>query len=131
VARYRTKLKGRRVSGGFMMIHHVLLNHKNFCDLSKDAKLIFFFLKSQYNGHNNGDLSATLKMIKAKGYGSSSGQLSKALKELENTGFIVKTRQGGKNRCNLFAVTCEAIDYCNGKHDFMETTTAPNYWKIK
>ena len=125
----RAKLKGRRDKGGFMLIHHDMLKHPNYISLSKDAKLIFVFLKSQYRGHNNGDLSATLNMVKSNGYGSSSAQLSKALKELVDKEFIIKTRQGGKNKCNLFAITCESIDDGKGKHDFRSTKVASNEWR--
>jgi len=125
----RGKRKGRKTSGSFLRITHHMLKHENFISLSRNAKLTFQFLKAQYNGYNNGDLAATLSMYKSKGYGTSSSQLRKALVELEDKEFIVKTRQGGKNRCNLYAVTDEAIDECRGKHDYFITTTPSHAWK--
>ena len=130
MARKRAKAKGRAdyVPGGYLKITRRMLDHKNFISLSRSAKLTYQFIKGQYNGYNNGNLAAALSMYKAKGYGTSSSQLRKSLVELEDKEFILKTRQGGKNRCNLFAVTDEAIDDCNGKHDYRATKVASNCW---
>ena len=125
----RVKHKGRKTTRSFFMFTHNMARHQNYIGLSKDGKLILLYFKSQFNGKNNGDLVATIKMVKANGYGSSASQLNKALKELEAKGFIVKTRQGGKNQCNLFAITSEPIHDCKGKHDFPVTTIASNAWR--
>ena len=130
MARKRAKAKGRAdyVPGGFLMITKRMLDHKNFISLSRSAKLTYMFIRAQYKGYNNGDFAAALSMYKAKGFGTSSSQLRKSLVELENKGFILKTRQGGKNQCNLYAVTELPINECNGKHDYRETNVASNCW---
>ena len=56
--------------------------------------------------------------------------LDRSLLELMESGFIRKTRQGGRRKCNLFAVTWLAINECGGKLDVAATRVAPNTWRI-
>ncbi len=60
---------------------------------------------------------------------NSSDQLCKAKNELIERGFIVISRQGGRNLCNLYAVTLAAIDDCKGKLDIGASNKALNSWK--
>jgi len=55
--------------------------------------------------------------------------LAQSTEELLRTGWVVRTRQGGRNRTNLYALTFHAIDECGGKLDRAATCTAPGYWK--
>jgi len=66
--------------------------------------------------------------MKKRGWKSES-TLNKVKKELLNTGWIILTRQGGKNRCSLYAVSFQSIDDCKGKLDIPTTNTAPGNWK--
>lgn len=50
-----------------------------------------------------------------------------ALKELEDAEFLIVSRQGGKNQCSLYALTCFRIDDCG--HDLPSTSRAPDDWK--
>ncbi|MGH8320467.1 MAG: hypothetical protein ACRESI_00785 [Gammaproteobacteria bacterium] len=59
----------------------------------------------------------------------SKDQLNKALRELLTAGWIMLTRQGGKNQCSLYGITFQAIDECKGKLEVPVTTTAPGWWK--
>lgn len=74
---------------------------------------------AQYNGTNNGDLSAGRKMALNWGIGSPS-TLQKALSELLSAGWIVQTRSSLFNRhgarCALFALAWLPINECPGKH---------------
>ncbi len=85
-------------------------------------------LLAQYNGKNNGDLCAAPKLMALYGWKSSSS-ISKALTELITTGFIEKTRQGGRNRPTLYAITWQPINECEGKLDVKENTLPSNLWK--
>jgi len=85
-------------------------------------------LTAQFNGTNNGDLSAAPKIMKLYGW-NSQGSLHKALAELLAFGFIEQTRQGGKNQCSLYAVTWLPIDDCKGKLDVSPTKVPSNLWK--
>ena len=124
----RANAKGRCEKGSYVAMPHVLLRHENFAGLSPRATKLLMDLCSAYNGRNNGDLSIAWRIMSARGW-RSRDQLGKAQKELLDTGFIVKTRQGGRNRCNLFAVTFFAIDECGGKLEITATNAPLGDWK--
>ena len=105
-----------------------MLFHKNFKTLSPRATKYVVDLASNYNGRNNGDLSATFSQMKSRGW-NSSDQLFKAKRELVDRGIIKVSRQGGLNKCNLYALNWFQIDECDGKLDIAPTPTAPKDWK--
>lgn len=86
--------------------------------LSFVARVVLQELMAQYNGENNGDLSATRTMAKDWGIGSDN-TLRSALKELEASNWIVQTRCSVFNkhgaRCALYALSWLPIDECPGK----------------
>lgn len=49
--------------------------------------------------------------------------MRRALKELEDAEFLIVGRQGGKNQCSLYALTCFRIDDCD--HDLPPTSPRP------
>lgn len=124
----RQRNKGRRTSGSFLSLYHRVLESECFRTLSPRATKLLIDISAQYKGTNNGDLSATFRQMKARGW-NSSDQLNKAKKELIDRGLILVARQGGLKKCNLYAITWEPIDDCNGKIDIQSTQTAPHYWK--
>jgi hypothetical protein len=133
MARTRAKAKGRRESGTFIAIPHAVVNHDNYRSLKpRSVKLLIDLcnqIKRGPNGYsNNGDLTTAWSVISKSGW-TSRDQLHKAQVELEEKGFIVKTRQGGRVLCNLYAVTFYAIDECGGKLDVAPTAAAPGNWK--
>ncbi|MEE9354308.1 MAG: hypothetical protein V3U75_01830 [Methylococcaceae bacterium] len=130
MARTRLKVKGRRVSGSFVSLPHALLEHSNYAALSARAVKLLIDLYAQYRGKNNGDLCATLSVMKKRGW-NSNDQITKARNELLQSGWIVQTKQGGLNLGpSLFAVTFQSIDECGGKLDCSATRTALAYWKL-
>ena len=126
----RRRLKGRQTTKSFVRFPHDLLNHENFRTLSPRATKLLIDISAQYNGRNNGDLCAPLSAMRKRGW-KSSDQLFKARKEVVDRGFALLARQGGTNRCSLYALTWFPIDECDGKLDIALTTTAPNNWKRK
>jgi len=124
----RLNAKNRREGGSFLALPHVLLNHQNFINISPYAKALLLDIASQYKGYNNGDLCACWTVMVDRGW-KSRDTLGRKLEELEESGFIMKTRQGGRNKPNLYAITWQAIDYCSGKLDVKETNQAPGCWK--
>ena len=111
-----------------MQIPHELLNSDTYISLSPIAVKCLFDIYVEYRGKNNGDLSCTIKVMKERGWKSKS-QLDKARKELLEKGFIVLARQGGRNKCNLYAITWRPIDECNGKLDRKADIVSLGYWK--
>ncbi|HBA67165.1 MAG TPA: hypothetical protein DCZ48_13495 [Methylococcaceae bacterium] len=129
------KAKGRRTSHTFAAKpHHIFrADTKNqkpsvASILSHKAAHLLDNLIAQYNGSNNGDLSVAPKIMKLYGW-TSQGSIHSALTELLAHGFIEQTRQGGRNKCSLFAVTWLAIDDCGGKLDVAPTKVPSNLWK--
>lgn len=129
----RIKAKGRRESGPFVALPCSVLSHPNRKALSfKGSKLLFDLLDQLRFGAdgptNNGDLTIAWAIMKEYGW-SSKETLHNAVRELEYYGFIKLTRQGGRNKCSLYAVTWWAINECGGKLDIKETSVPSNEWK--
>ena len=131
----RQKKTGRRTSYSFAAKpHHIFrADCKNGVPspasvLSHMAAHMLDNITAQFNGRNNGDLSAAPKIMKLYGW-NSHGSIHSALTELLALGFIEQTRQGGKNKCRLYAVTWCAINDCKGKLDFNPTGVPSNLWK--
>lgn len=119
---------GKRGKERFMALPHKILACNSYVSLSVHAKVLLVELFYQFNGSNNGDLSATWKQVQKRGW-RSRNTLHKCLKELLESGFIVKTRQGGKNKPCLYGVTWLGIDECKGKLDIKENPMPSNLWK--
>jgi hypothetical protein len=135
MARTRLKAKGRRESGAFAPIPCSVLNHANFKRLSGNAMRLLMELVSQIRFKeggtiNNGDLTIAWLILKERGW-KSKETIQNAILELLHYGFVVLTRQGGRNLASLYAVTWWAIDECKGKLDVSETRVAPNDWKTE
>lgn len=133
MARTLEKAKGRRETGAFVPIPCSVLNHDNFKKLSSKAVKLLMDMITQLRFKqggtvNNGDISAAMAVMKPRGWNSKES-LNYALKELMYYGFVKLTRQGGRHKASLYAVTWWAIDNCDGKHDVTETRVASNEWK--
>lgn len=110
---------------GFFHLHNSLLACDDFISLKGNSIKLLIDLGRQYNGHNNGDLCASMSLMRKYGWNSNQ-QLTKALKELISKNLIIQTRQGGLNMGpNLYALTWQRIHNCNGKLDIAETISAP------
>jgi hypothetical protein len=105
------------------------MKHPCYITLTSKAVRLLLELAMQYNGYNNGDLSAAWSIMRGRGW-NSRDTLFRAERELLSHCLIIKTRQGGKNRCNLYALTWQAIDECGGKLDACATRTPPGSWQI-
>jgi len=124
--------KNRKISGKFFPLTENVLQSPEFKMLSAKAIKLLIDLGSSYNGHNNGDLSAAWKLMEQRGW-KSRDTLHKAQKELESNFWIIRTRHGGRNSANLFAITWLTIDYCKGKLDLIlkEEDKPRNWWSKK
>lgn len=103
------KSKGRTESGSFLGIPQSVIDSTEFRSLKSTPVKLLVFIAEKYKGSNNGDLSASYDELRRLGFGQSA-TISNALKVLQKKNFIFKTRQGGKNKCNLFAITWVSID---------------------
>lgn len=106
-----------------------ILQSDNFASLSPKACKLVWDLASKCYGYNNGDLSMAWSDMKKRGWRSKE-TLYNARDELVEKGWIVKTRQGWKNRCCLYGFTFLKIGEFGGrKLDVPEGTAATNDWK--
>lgn len=126
--RDRARHKGRRSSGTFTLIPHAVQDSPNWRACGGSAIKLLCDLARQYRGNNNGDLCASMSVLRPKGW-SSPETISYALRELQHYGLIVLTRQGGLHAASLYALTWHPIDECGGKLDCAATTVAPSTWR--
>lgn len=126
--RDRRKAKGRAESGGFFALPHAVMMSQAFRSLSAQAVKLLCDVGGQFRGKNNGDLCVTWRVMERLGW-RSRDTLTRALRELRDAGFIELTRQGGLNRCSLYALTWRPIDDCGGKLDVAPTKVASNAWR--
>lgn len=119
--------KGRKGASIYFGLPHTLINTRKYRSLSNHAIKLLIDLGSQYRGFNNGDLCAAWTLMKEMGWKSRSS-LFKAKNELLNVGFIIVTRQGGRNKPTLFAITWKEVNECKGKLDIKPTKNAPGGW---
>lgn len=88
--------KKRRIRGShFVMLDRKTLKSQEWKSLSKKAKLIYIYIKANYNGHNNGEISFKYNEVNDE---FSHTTISEALKELIRKEWIKKTRHGGLHR---------------------------------
>ena len=126
---------GRSSKTSFAGVPRAVMQQEKFRALSAYARMLLFELAYDYRGHNNGDLSITWSVMRKRGFKSPS-TLWSAKKELIDAGLIIRTRTGGRNRCDLYAVTWQPIDECrylsNGALKFdadIRPGPAPMSWK--
>lgn len=122
--------KKNKLGGQFVALPHAVLDSPNYKLLSPRRIKLLLDIAVQYNGKNNGDLQAAWRCMETRGW-KSRDTLSKALRELLHYGFIEKTRQGGLNKCSLFALTWHGIDFGDGKYDagVRPNAVASGLWK--
>lgn len=130
----RRRNKGRRNEHTYAGLPHAVLKTRKYASLSAWAVKLLVDITAQYTGSNNGDLQASWSVLQHQGW-RSKGSLSRATQELLQAGFIEKTRQGGRNRCSLYAITWQRVDRCPDKRtkvhklDVSETRTASGLWR--
>ena len=128
MARDRAKTTGKGAKGSFTMLPHHVTKSQEYAALSASAVKLIVDMLNQYHGAQNGDLSPSWTLMQKHGW-KSKATLAKAIKELETAGFIIKTRQGGRHKASLFAVTWKPVDKCDGKHDYPASNVPLNSWR--
>ncbi|MFY9976091.1 MAG: hypothetical protein WAK53_17690 [Chromatiaceae bacterium] len=76
--------------------------------MSEAARRTLYFLLSQYQGRNNGDLAIAPKTCEK--YGIPRSIARRGITELAYHGLVVETRRGSLNRTSLFGVTWLGLD---------------------
>lgn len=117
----------RTVAGGFVKLPHAVIRSVSYQKLSAYAVKLLLDLCNQFNGKNNGDLSAAYSVMEKIGWRSPT-TLNKSIHELLKAGFIDRTRTGGRNKCALYALGFHAIDDCGDKLDVKPTDYPRKRW---
>jgi hypothetical protein len=120
----KEKRRNKWGGGPFNAIPRDFLNSLLLAQLSAHALKLLLDLISQYNGMNNGDLCITWKFMERRGW-SGRSMLAKAQSELLECGLLVLTRQGGRHRASLYALSIYSIDECSGKIEELSATKDP------
>ena len=97
-------LKGLKVPA-HIRVDMTLLNSPAYIALDACAKALYIGLRSKVNSYNNGNINATLSVLKHRNW-RSAVTLAKAIRQLEAVGLIDKTRktigvEKGSKMCNL------------------------------
>jgi hypothetical protein len=86
-------------------------------------------LAYQFNGRNNGDLTAAWSVMHEQHGFRSKGTLQRSLRALLDANLILQTRQSlfqhPNNQCSLYALTWLPIDECPGKRLDVSPTRRP------
>ena len=131
----REKAKNRTETGRFSQLPHAVLNSPDYIGLTYKSKALLVDLVHQYNGKNNGDLTAALGTLQARGW-KRSATLTDAVKELMAANLIIRAREGKfqnpHSRCALYALTWQKIDECEGKDlEIRPTSTPPRKFSLE
>lgn len=126
--RKRWKHTGRGKGHTFLALPHYIIQSPEWRALSGNAVKFLIELASGYDGHNNGDLSFTRRQALERGW-NSAGTRDRAAQELLEAGWLVLNRAGGRNTCNLYAVTWLPIDDVGAWALHAAETTASHRWR--
>jgi hypothetical protein len=118
------KRKAKWGGGPFIGIARDFFSSHLLASLSPYAAKLLWDLLAQYNGTNNGDLTIAWKIMEKRGW-SGRSTLNKAQKELLACGLLILTRQGGRHRPSLYALSLLSIDECKGKLEEVRPTQEP------
>lgn len=120
----REQATGKKGRSGYLNLPAHVINSDAYRGLDGWAVKMLVDIGAQFYGSNNGDLCAPWSILRHRGW-RSKGTIDGALSSLLEAGLIEQTRQGGRNRCSLYALTWRPIDECGGKLD-VKPTKAPS-----
>lgn len=104
---------GRKES--FALIPGQVIHSVNWSRASKPCRALVTDIAVQYSGFNNGDLTASISVLRPLGW-TSSDTLRALLREAEHYGLLVLTRQGGLLiGASLYALGWKPINACNDR----------------
>ncbi|GAB3288846.1 hypothetical protein [Parahaliea aestuarii] len=124
------KAKGRSANAKpFGRLPKEIWEHPDYCNLKPlSAYKMLMEFACQYNGRNNGDLTAAYSVLKARGW-KSQDTINNAVEALMRAGLVVRSRTGRfcnpGGRCHLYALTWLPVDECPGKALEIAPTATP------
>lgn len=125
----------KRPKGGFAGIPRYVIETEAYKSLKYSSQSLLLLISYQYNGKNNGDLSASYSLYKE--YFKSSQTLFNARDELERKGFIAVNSYGGMSYGGhklptLYALTWLPVDdFTNPKKNLFRHAHLPLKKELK
>lgn len=121
--------KGRNLKKvSFAGIPRNVMDNPDYQRLNGNAKALLLELAYQYKGHNNGDLTIALSVLKKRGW-KRAATISVAIKKLLDANLVIKTRNGRfcnpNSKCALYALSWQPINECHGKDLEVQPTLTP------
>lgn len=126
----RGKFRGRKNDHSFLMLPHYVIQSTQWRALSGNAIKFLVELASEYDGHNNGDLSLTRKTALKRGWRSGETR-DRAAEEAIASGFALLTRQGNKGACSLYAITWQPINDVGKGVMYAKETGPSKLWQAR
>lgn len=113
MTRERSRFKGRRdPKARFALIPREVIQSQNWAHASKPCRALIVDVASQYSGGNNGDLTASITVLRPLGW-TSPGTIKALLREADYYGLLVQTRQGGLLiGASLYALGWQKVNAC-------------------
>lgn len=113
MTRTRERSKGRRdTKARFALIPLEVIHSQNWAHASKPCRALMTDIAVQYSGGNNGDLTASITVLRPLGW-TSPGTLKALLREAAYYGLLVQTRQGGLLiGASLYALGWKPVNPC-------------------
>jgi len=118
------KVKRPKIKGGFVAMHHPLLDSVVYQVLSSTAKIAFMYFKRDIKNWDQTEVSLTYSQAKNKGVCRSPSTFDRAKRELVEKGFLDPLEPGGLNQRAVFKLSYrwkrygqsnfEVIPYKNG-----------------
>lgn len=93
----------------FLALPLVVIRSAKWRALSYAARALLVDVAAQYSGANNGNLCASLMVLRPLGWRSQT-TVTRAVHELVRTGFLQVARYGSRHRCALYALTWRGLD---------------------
>lgn len=138
MSRERWKVKGRRdAKARFALIPGEVIHSANWSRASKPCRALVTDIAVQYGGHNNGDLTASITVLRPLGW-TSPGTIKELLREADYYGLLMQTRQGGLLiGASLYALGWKPVNACCDPKthvckldDPAMVGTTPGRWRI-
>jgi hypothetical protein len=136
--RDRAKVKGRRERGTrFALIPGDVIHSVNWSRASKPCRALVTDVAVQFSGFNNGDLTASISVLRPLGW-TSSDTLRALLLEAQHYGLLELTRQGGLLiGASLYALGWKPVNVCTDRKtgaskldDPSMVGVTPGRWRI-
>lgn len=126
--RSRLREKGRKNSGTFANVPGHVLQSPEYSKLSAGAAKLMLDLMGQFNGYNNGKLTATWVYMRQRGW-SSQHTLKRKRDELLHARFAVITRYGHQHQSHCYAVTFHNVDWADAMSGVMVQQAPTHEWR--